>query len=94
VEPQIECATTSGENQKTVTMGSAYGGVPSATRAVRVEVAGRRFSVPATDAGAPYGRAFLITDLPLSRRAVTARLTALDAAGPQLQSWSRPYRCG
>jgi hypothetical protein len=93
VEPQVSCETASGQNQKTVAMGSAYGGVPSATRSVRVEVAGKRFSVPAADAGAPFGRAFFLTDLPLSKREVTAHFTAVDAAGSVLQSWSRSYRC-
>jgi hypothetical protein len=92
VEPQVSCETTSGQNQKTIAMGSAYGGVPSATRSVRVEVAGKSFSVPAADAGTPFGRAFL-TDLPLSKREVTAHFIAFDAAGSVLQSWSRFYRC-
>ena len=94
LDPQVGCTTTSGQGRKTITMASAYGGVRSATRTVRIEVAGKRLTVATTAAGDPFNQAFFLTDLPLSKRTMTAHFTALDRAGRPLERFERSYRCG
>ncbi len=64
------------------------GGVPRATRTVRTEAAGKRWEVPARDAGQALGRAFFLAELPLARWPVLVRLTALDAGGAVLGTWN------
>jgi hypothetical protein len=94
IDPHLGCETSGGAGQPTVTQASAAGGVPRAVRTVRVEVAGRRFQVPAWDAGEPFDRAFFVTDLPTSKRKLTARFVALDARGAAVATWRWSYRCG
>jgi hypothetical protein len=94
IAPQVQCGTSGGQGQPTVTMGSVVGGVPRATRTVRVEIAGKRFDVPARDAGEPFDRAFFLTDLPRSKRLTTIRFVAVDAGGATLRTWTSAYKCG
>jgi len=65
------------------------GGVPRATRTVRVEVAGKRLEVPARDAGEGLGRAFFLAELPReTKQPPSVRLTALDTGGATLGTWN------
>jgi hypothetical protein len=94
IDPQVACSTSGGQGMPTVTMGSVVGGVPRATRTVRVQLARTRFDAPAQDAGESFGRAFFLTDLPQSKRPTTVRFVAVDAGGATLRSWTSAYRCG
>jgi hypothetical protein len=71
----------------------ASGGMPRATRTVRVEAAGKRLEVPATDAGEELDRAFFLAELALTRWPSSVRLTALDRRGASLGTWNLPG-CG
>jgi hypothetical protein len=94
IDPQLGCGSSGSPGRPTVIQASAAGGVPRATRTVRVEVAGKRFEVPARDAGEPFDRAFFVTDLPTAKQKLTARFVALDAQGATVTTWRWSYRCG
>ena len=70
------------------------GGVPTrAARTVQVEAAGKRYQVPAWDAGEGLDRAFFLAELPEGPWPPSARLTALDGRGVSLGTWNLPG-CG
>jgi hypothetical protein len=89
--PHVHCL---GSGVPSVKRTLVVGGVPTrAARTVRVEAAGRRVEVPATDAGEQLDRAFFVAELPLTRWPSSVRLTALDGDGVGLGSWNLPG-CG
>jgi hypothetical protein len=92
-ETNVSCGETRHPGEPPVRELLAYGHLPRAARAVRVEAAGRRLEVPATDAGEELGRAFFVAELPLTRWPSSVRLTALDGRGASLGTWNLPG-CG
>jgi hypothetical protein len=85
--PHVHCFATGVPSVKHTLV---VGGVPTrAARTVRVEAAGRRVEVPATDAGEELGRAFFIAELPDGKwPSSSGRLTALDGRGASLGTWN------
>jgi hypothetical protein len=97
LDPQASCQSSGGAGQPAVQWAWVLGGVPRATRTVRVEVAGKQFEVPAHDAGEAFDRAFFLAELPVRKEVTTVHLSALDANGQPIRSWKRwttNYQCG
>jgi hypothetical protein len=89
LDPQTRC-----EGEQDRWQASVSGGMPRSARSVRVEVAGRRFEVRARDAGPAFDRSLFFGELPLSKKETTVRLTARDASGRTVRTWSGTYSCG
>ena len=89
----VSCGRTRHRGEPPIRELLASGGMPRATRTVRVEAAGRRLEVPATDAGEELDRAFFLAELALTRWPSSVRLTALDHRGASLKTWNLPG-CG
>ena len=87
--PQVQCSESQRLGERPVKQTLVVGGVPRATRTVRVEVAGKRLEVPARDAGEELGLAFFLAELPReTKQPPSVRLTALDAGGATLGTWN------
>ena len=91
--PQLHCSSSWTAKGGTTRLRLALGGVPRSARTVRVEAAGTRVEVPATDGGEPLGRAFFLAELPARRPPGPVRVTALDATGAAIGGWTLG-RCG
>lgn len=86
--PQVQCSESQGLGEPPTKQTLVVGGVPRATRTVRAEAEGKRWEVPARDAGEALDRAFVIAELPLAKWPSSVRLTALDAGGATLGTWN------
>jgi hypothetical protein len=86
--PQVQCSQSQRLGERPVKQTLVVGGVPRATRTVRLQVAGKRLEVPARDAGEGLGRAFFLAELPLAKWPSSVRVTALDASGATLGAWN------
>jgi hypothetical protein len=91
--PQLHCSSSWTAKGGTTRLRLALGGVPRSARTVRVEAAGTRVEVPATDGGELLGRAFFLAELPARRALRPVRVTALDGTGAAVGSWTLG-RCG
>jgi hypothetical protein len=86
--PQVQCSESQRLGERPVKQTLVVGGVPRATRTVRLQVGGKRLEVPARDAGEGLGRAFFIAELPLAKWPSSVRVSALDAGGATLGAWN------
>jgi hypothetical protein len=86
--PKLHCSSSSSPGAGTTRLRLALGGVPRSARTVRVEAAGTRVEVPATDGGELLGRAFFLAEVPAKRPLRPVRVTALDATGAPIRTWT------
>jgi hypothetical protein len=96
LDPQAGCQSSGAAGQPTEQWASVFGGVPRTTRTVRVDVAGKQFEVTAYDAGEAFDRAFFLAELPVRKEVTAVHLSALDANGQPIQTWTRwkkTYQC-
>jgi hypothetical protein len=91
--PRLDCSSSNLPAGGSSRPRLAFGGVPRSARAVRVEIAGTRVEVPATDGGEQLGRAFFLAELPARRLQRPVRVTALDDRGVAIRTWTIS-RCG